>query len=397
MQDNAVKQAKQELKARKAEAKNKKKQEKKEAQAAKQKDKQAAKAKKQDNKKAAKAKKLESQKAAKAKKMQAKQAKAAKKGKNDGGEEQTKRKLNMKVVIPLAIVLLAGIAAGVYFFFLRGDEGLTPPTAYAIGEESTIVLDGFLEEGGKLVAVNLQLPEGSEEAKEDTKDDDGEEGMAEPQILPLDTVAVYEYKGVTPTALDSYLDALLAESEGFVLVDEEYNEQETRPVFAVAESSEEAAEGDEKDKDDKEEAESKPVLQDGTALLARENNAESAEGRLFQLRLTWTADDLCTVEVSCPQAEFPTESLMNSSGALSYIKSQRPSDLGLPGESMDEYNIYNQDGVLVIDGRVYRKFNVYEPDERTGVNAYVGEYLISGDGRSIFKRDSLTGELERVK
>ena len=405
--DDAAKQEakkkKQQAKAQKQEAKKKKKQAKQEAKAKKKEakaqknegknkdkqEKQAAKAQKKKEQQAAKAKKQESKKAAAAKKKADKQAKAAKK---DGGEgEQTRRRLNLKVVIPLALVLLAGIAAGVYFFLLRGGaEEIQPPTAYAISEESTIVLDGFLEEGGKISAITLQLPESEDGEKEDKKDDKKEEDSeedTEPQLLPIDTVAIYDYVGVTPNALEQYLDALLAEDEGFVLVDEGYKKLETRPVFGELVAAE----------DDDAEAETMQLV-DGTALLARETSSPDAEGRLFQLRLTWTADgNTCSVEVSCPEAAFPAESIVNSSGALSFIKSQRPSDLGLPGESMDEYNIYNQDGVLVIDGRVYRKFIIYEPDEVTGTNSYVGEYLLSGDGRSVFKRDSLTGELQRVK
>lgn len=438
---NKKQQEKQEAKARKQKAKSKAKQEKQaaknkkkqEKQEAKNKNNQAkneAKEKKQKDKQAAKAKKQESKKAAAAKKQQAKQAKAAKKAKTGEDGQQYTRRLNLKVVIPLA-VLLVGAAAGAFFFLFGGDDGLTPPTAYAIAEESTIVLDGFLDEDGKLVAVNLQMADGSEipetednKKKEDKKDKDKEdaenpenaEETDEPALLPIDAVALYDYTGVTPEALEQYLDALLAEDEGFVLVADDYNKLETRPVFAEAvepdaESEEADKEDAEKEKGDKEKSdkdksdkeddgnEDAETLQmvDGTVLLARETTSPSAEGRLFQLRLTWTADGACTVEVSCPVASFPAEPLVNSGGALNYIKSRRPSDLGLPGESMDEYNIYNQDGVLVIDGRVYRKFIVYELNEKTGTNSYVGEYLLSGDGRSIYKRDSLTGVLERVQ
>ena len=50
----------------------------------------------------------------------------------------------------------------------------------------------------------------------------------------------------------------------------------------------------------------------------------------------------------------------------------------------------------MLDGRIYRKFIVYELDEVTHTNAYVGEFLMSGDGRTVYKRDE-NGELQRVK
>lgn len=384
--------AKQEAKAKKQEAKAKKQAEKKEA-----------KAKKQAAKKEAKAKKQKEQQAAKAKKQEAKAKKqAAKKGKDESANEGGKRRLNMKVVIPLVILLAAGGAGA--FFFLKGGEELQPPTAYVIAEESTIVLDGFLEEGGKIKAITLQQPEGEAEEEEEKKEDDKSEDEAEnsenaePKPVPIDTIALYDYTSVTPAALEQYLDALLAEDQGFVMVDEDYNELEQRPVFA--EAAEDAA-ADDKDaeddkddkKDDKEDKEAEPALAAGTILLARE---ASVEGRLFQVRLTWTAEGECNVEVSCPEAAFPEEPMMNSTGALDYIKGQRPSDLGLPGESMAQYNIYNQEGSVVLDGQIYRKFIVYELDEVTHTNAYVGEFLISGDGHTVYKRDE-NGELQRVK
>ena len=51
---------------------------------------------------------------------------------------------------------------------------------------------------------------------------------------------------------------------------------------------------------------------------------------------------------------------------------------------------------MLIDGKMYRKYIVYELDEKTNTNAFAGEFLISGDGRTIYKRDE-NGELQRVK
>ncbi len=382
-----------EAKAQKLEAKNKKKQEKKEAKSKKKKEKQEAKAKKRQTKQAAAAKKQ--------------QAKAGKKGQAEGAEQQGKRRLNLKVVIPLLLVLAAAGGAGFHFFWPGGEE-LQPPAAYIIADESTIVLDGFLTEGGKIKSINIQLPEedGDEPAEDEPMGDensaDGKDEAAEPQAVPIDATAVYEYTGVTPAALQQYVAALQAEEEGFILVDEEYKKLEEQPDFggaaADAENQESAEDkSDDKKSDDKkdaEEGEELPPMTDGAILLARE---AGAEGRLFQLAISWTAKGESVIAVSCPQAAFPQEPTLTSQGALDYIKAQKPSDLGLPGESMDAYHVYNQEGSVVIDGKIYRKFYVYALDEKTNTNAYVGEYLISSTGNIIYKQDRLTGELEQVK
>jgi len=132
--------AKQEAKARKKEEQIRKKAEKNEEKAKKKKEKAAIKAQKQKAKQEAKTKKQEAKKSKKANK-------SAKPGK--GENEEGKKKLNLKMLIPVLLLLVAGGALAAKFV-LGGDKELTPPEAYAIAEESTIVLDSYLEEGGKL-------------------------------------------------------------------------------------------------------------------------------------------------------------------------------------------------------------------------------------------------------
>lgn len=383
--------AKQEAKARKKEEQIRKKAEKNEEKAKKKKEKAAIKAQKQKAKQEAKTKKQEAKKSKKANK-------SAKSGK--GENEEGKKKLNLKLLIPVLLLLVAGGALAAKFV-LGGDKELTPPEAYAIAEESTIVLDSYLEEGGKLVTFTLQEPEAAEgeEPKEDKKDKDEETAdeaeNAEPQPVDIDAMLLYGYEGVTPAALEQYVTALRADEQGFIIVDENYNEVEELPVFAApAEAADEAEADDaEKEADDAEPA--APKLADGTLLLAREANVE---GRLFQVRLTWQEEKgACTVEISCPQAAFPEEPMMNTGSAMDYVEQMKPSDLGLPGESMEEYHTYSQGGNVVIDGKVFRKFTVYSIDEVTNTNDFVGVFVMSGNGRTIYRQDQETGELTPVK
>ncbi len=379
--------AKQEAKARKKEEKIRKKAEKNEEKSKKKKEKAAIKAQKQKAKQAAKTKKQEAKKSKKV----SKGGKSGKGGKSDNGEG--KKKLSLKLLIPLLVLLLAGGALAANFV-LGGKEELIPPEAYTIAEESTIVLDSYLEEGGKLVAFTLQEPEPAEgeapqeEQKDETAADEAENG--EPQPVDIDAMLLYDYEGVTPAALEQYVAALQAEEQGFIIVDENYKAVEEPPVFAAP--AEEAAD-DEKAADDAESA--APKLTDGTLLLARE---ASVEGRLFLVRLTWQEEKgACTVEISCPQAAFPQEPMMNTGSAMDYVERMSPADLGLPGESMDEYHTYAQGGNVLIDGKVFRKFTVYSVDEVTNTNEFVGVFVMSGNGRTIYREDQETGELLPIK
>lgn len=378
--------AKQEAKARKKEEKIRRKAEKNEEKAKKKKEKAAMKAQKQKAKQAAKTKKQEAKKSKKA----SKGGKSGKGGKSDNGED--KKKLNLKLLIPLLVLLLAGGALAANFV-LGGKKELIPPETYTIAEESTIVLDSYLEEGGKLVAFTLQEPEaaeGEEPEEEKTEEEPADDAEnAEPQPVDIDAMLLYDYEGVTPAALEQYVAALQAEEQGFIIVDENYKEVEEPPVFAAP--AEEAAD-DEKAADEEPAA---PKLADGTLLLARE---ASVEGRLFLVRLTWQEEKgACTVEISCPQAAFPEEPMMNTGSAMDYVERMSPADLGLPGESMEEYHTYAQGGNVVIDGKVFRKFTVYSVDEVTNTNEFVGVFVMSGNGRTIYREDQETGELLPVK
>ena len=102
----------------------------------------------------------------------------------------------------LAVLLVLLCMAGC------GKKELDPPEQYAYGEDATVSLDTVMEEGEGTI-LSIEEP------------DEKKEQMS----------YIYTYDGAeTPSpVVDRYLDVLLGEEEGFVLVDQSHNILSERP------------------------------------------------------------------------------------------------------------------------------------------------------------------------
>ena len=87
---------------------------------------------------------------------------------------------------------------------------------------------------------------------------------------------------------------------------------------------------------------------------------------------------------------------MTTMEALDYIRAMEPADLGLTGESMEEYRIYALDGVVKVDDIPCLHVNIYQTDNPAGSNAVAGNFFISADGQHIYRLDVETNTVEEV-
>lgn len=71
---------------------------------------------------------------------------------------------------------------------------------------------------------------------------------------------------------------------------------------------------------------------------------------------------------------------LSISDAVGFLGSRNPSDLGLSGASMTDYNIYTSEGLVMLSGEPYREFII--TGKATGGNGstYGGTYLINANG-----------------
>ena len=288
-------------------------------------------------------------------------AKKEKKAKAEKPEKTGKKGKKKLLLIPILLVLVAAVAAAVVLFILPrfgvnliggGSEGDTSEVeekipkkgveAYTVGEDTVPSLDTILEEGeGELIALRT-TPEKSKAE---------EEGRL---------TYIYELEGAA-TIMNRYLDLTLGGEEGFSLVDETYLIQEERPELEDAE---------------------------GALILARNS---VVEGRVFQLVIGWSeASDNLAVRVSTREGQLrepekvepPKPASVNEQ--MEKIQSMTPSQLALPGSSMDEYDIYPIEGFVKIDGMDCRRFHIYEAGDSYSL---AGIIFLSGDQQHVYRMD----------
>lgn len=76
--------------------------------------------------------------------------------------------------------------------------------------------------------------------------------------------------------------------------------------------------------------------------------------------------------------------MMTVEETLEYFRRLSPADLGLEGESMEEYSFYPSEKAIPVDGLPCMKITVYDKTE-VGTNTPVGTFLVARDGTAIYR------------
>lgn len=125
---------------------------------------------------------------------------------------------------------------------------------------------------------------------------------------------------------------------------------------------------------------------DGELILARESDSGSG---LFQLDLTWD-ETSCTVTPSYDKdATLPEESSsMTMEDTVNYFRSLPPSALGLTGNDMSDYDIFCEDGLVLLDETPCLCLNIY----RSGI--FQGSFLFSPATNALYQLNRATGKAQ---
>lgn len=318
------------------------------------------------------AQKAEEKKAKALAKAAAKSSGPAKEGEGgEGGEAAGKKKKGKKKLLLILIpVVVLAVAAGA-FFFLKGrnkeeeaPEPIPIPLEYVVNECHIAALPVWGDE--VLVYQEEIKPESPAEPEkdgsEDSSSEEGEEQAEEPAAeAEAFTKILYRYEGLkNPVSLISgYTAVMTAEDAGFSVVDETLLRIDPPEEFAAR----------------------------GSVLLARnEPKAEDGTGGgVHSILLSWAETD-CSVTLDMPEGrvhdpkpETPAPSAPRR--GLSDLESIHPSKLGLPGESMEAYEIIPQEGSVRIAGSICVRVNIYGEG-----NQFAGSYFLSNDGK-LYKLD----------
>lgn len=88
---------------------------------------------------------------------------------------------------------------------------------------------------------------------------------------------------------------------------------------------------------------------------------------------------------------------MTTAETLEYIRRFTPASLGLSGQSMDDYEIYASENIVLVDGYTCTELSVYSKDDSAGTNDIEGWYLLSrGSDHKLFSLDKETGQLTEI-
>ncbi len=71
---------------------------------------------------------------------------------------------------------------------------------------------------------------------------------------------------------------------------------------------------------------------------------------------------------------------LSISDVVGFLETRTPAELGLSGTSMEDYNIYTSEGLVILNGETFRQFNINgKPVDGNG-STYGGTYLVNADG-----------------
>ncbi len=340
--------------------------------------------------------------------------KKVRKGKNapeavdeaEGQEQSKKKKLPLPFLIISLVVIVA--AAVIVFLFvikpmLSGNGDDDPEASASVGPEPP-VLPTEIPIGDDVSIVGMALgPDESNAKAEKAK------------------TITYTYTDLVDAgkAAETYVGQLEGETPKFSIVDEEFvmlrdlpdyttpqgmvllarNAPQPEPEEAQpTESAEPAEPTDSEDPDTS--AEPSPASEP-------EPDPEPTEEPVtyvHTVRISWTPG-VCVVtadeqegKVSAPAPDvIPAQHPVSQRGAVQILEGLDPALLGLPGDSMDGYEVIPMDVTENVNDVPCIRMHVYNDHNAINSNEFMGTYLLSIDGDHLYRVDPITDEITELE
>lgn len=314
-----------------------------------------------------------------------------------GQEEEGKKKKIKPLFLLLPLVVIAAAAAIVIFVVLprfRGGDEDVEPTATV--EPEPPELPEELEVGdNSVIGMALEADESEAEA-----------------VLAKTITYTYINLNDAGKAAETYVGQLARAEKPFYLVDEEFVRRTDKPDYTAAEGSlimarnlplpetETPAESasPEEDPDASEDPDNTPE-----PTPTPEPEPEPVR-TMLTVRISWsegkcvvTADEEEGMVTSPPPSSVPSSESVTMRGAQERLEAMSPEELGLPGESMDVYEVISMDGVAVVDGIACIRVHVYTEETAAQGSEFMGSYLMTIDGQHLYRLNPITDELETLK
>lgn len=336
--------------------------------------------------------------------------KKGKKGKNvpeeaegQEGEQPKKKKLPLPFLIISLVVIVA--AAVILFLFVIKPRffGEPDPEVSVSVEPEPPVLPSEIPIGDDVSIAGLQL--GSDES----------EALAEKA-----KTITYRYTNLVDAgkAAQTYAGQLAGEDPRFSVVDEEFVIQREKPDYTAAEGmvllarnvpveAPEATDPPETESPEGEESQDPDASAEPTPTPTPEPEPEPTEEPItyvHTVRITWspglcvvTADEQVGKVTSPPSSSVSAQHPVTQRGAVQQLEKMTPAQLGLPGESMDIYEVIPMDATETVDGIPCIRMHVFNDDNAAQSNDFVGSYLLSIDAEHLYRVDPITDEITELE
>ncbi len=124
--------------------------------------------------------------------------------------------------------------------------------------------------------------------------------------------------------------------------------------------------------------------------------SETEEDGVFFLEIVWKENSCIITPVFREDMKIHTQEtdggVLNLNEIVSRFEAYTPSELGLSGESMEEYSIFPEEGYVMVNDQPGIRVNIYNPS----THAYQASYIITSDGSHVFHWDRKTQQIEEV-
>lgn len=342
----------------------------------------------------------------KPKKEKPPKAKKVKKGENapeavEGveGEEQPKKKKPI-ILLLIPVVVIAAAAAIIFFVVLPRMRGDAEPNVSVEPEPQPPELPSQIPIGDDVNIAGMIL--GADESG---------------ALVEKSKRVTYTYTNLVDAgkAAETYVGQLSKES--FSVVDEEFVRQSDAPNYTTEEGMVLLA----RNVAVKAPEATAPPAAESTAPTESLDPDSSAEPTatpdpepdpeptpepvtyVHTVRISWSPG-VCVVtadeeegKVTAPARPSAAHRSVSQRGARKCLEAMDPADLGLPGDSMDLYEVLPMDGTQMVDGVPAIRLHVYNDNNVAGSNDFMGSYLMTVDAEHLYRVDLETQELTELE
>ncbi len=340
------------------------------------------------------------------------------------------KKKKILLLIPIALV---GAALAAFFILRPFDKGEEDPEleedpilpSYIFGSDIAPAFDTMLTRrtGGIRAAVihgstpvdaegnPIQItditPLDEDEAEGEGEDASTDTASSEPAEGELPEPVTYDYLQIKGThqVVKEYVGVLTSADPPFAIDGEEPDYEENSGTISLVRNAQELSEeqiaeatgqGKKKKKDKKkdEEDESEEDASSETAVVD-----PTAPIRRFRIDITWGKSN-CLVTLYMADEDTLAGSMTEPPLSYSMVKHMmatvKPEELGLPGESMLDYEVIPGPGLVAVNGQACMKVKVYGTN-KTNTNQIMGTYFISEKEHELYRQVGDSSSVEKIE